>query len=168
MTAAAVLKLHGAGFSEQQLEALAEYFDEQLATKADLAVGIDNVRTRATTRALPGGRGHRPQPHQGQEPADQRHLRAPSTARYWTSSTGWHSARRSIGRSTSCRPTSTPGSPTTTAAGLTRAGGATARRRYRPSLTPPHSPGRRSCSTDHDRHAHRLAQPTPSVRSSTD
>jgi hypothetical protein len=44
MTAAAVLKLQRAGFTEQQVQALAEYFDEQLATKADLAVGIDNVR----------------------------------------------------------------------------------------------------------------------------
>ena len=32
-------------------------------------------------RALPRGRGHRPQPHQGQEPADQRHLRALSPHR---------------------------------------------------------------------------------------
>ena len=37
MTAAAVLKLQRAGFTEQQVEALAEYFDEQLATKVDLA-----------------------------------------------------------------------------------------------------------------------------------
>jgi hypothetical protein len=44
MTAAAVLKLQRAGFTEQQVQALAEYFDEQLATKADLAVGVDNVR----------------------------------------------------------------------------------------------------------------------------
>jgi hypothetical protein len=44
MTAAAILKLQRAGFNEEQVQALAEYFDEQLATKADLAVGIDNVR----------------------------------------------------------------------------------------------------------------------------
>jgi hypothetical protein len=44
MIAAAVLKLQRAGFTEQQVQALAEYFDEQLATKADLAVGADNVR----------------------------------------------------------------------------------------------------------------------------
>ena len=37
MTAAAVLKLQRAGFTEEQVAALAEYFDEQLATKADLA-----------------------------------------------------------------------------------------------------------------------------------
>jgi hypothetical protein len=36
MTAAAVLKLQRAGFTEEQVQALAEYFDEQLATKADL------------------------------------------------------------------------------------------------------------------------------------
>jgi hypothetical protein len=37
MAAAGILKLQRAGFSEQQVEALAEYFDEQMATKADLA-----------------------------------------------------------------------------------------------------------------------------------
>ena len=37
MTAAAILKLQRAGFTEDQVEALAGYFDEQLATKADLA-----------------------------------------------------------------------------------------------------------------------------------
>jgi len=44
MTASAILKLQRAGFTEEQVEALADYFDEQLATNADLAVGIDNVR----------------------------------------------------------------------------------------------------------------------------
>ena len=37
MAAAGILKLQRAGFSEQQVEALAEYFDEQMATKAGLA-----------------------------------------------------------------------------------------------------------------------------------
>jgi len=37
MAAAGILKLQRAGFSDQQVEALAEYFDEQLATKADLS-----------------------------------------------------------------------------------------------------------------------------------
>lgn len=37
MTAAAILRLQRAGFTEEQVEALAGYFDEQLATKADLA-----------------------------------------------------------------------------------------------------------------------------------
>ena len=37
MTAAAVLKLQRAAFTEEQVQALAEYFDEQLVTKADLA-----------------------------------------------------------------------------------------------------------------------------------
>ena len=37
MAAAGILKLQRAGFSEQQVEALAEYFDEQMATKADLS-----------------------------------------------------------------------------------------------------------------------------------
>lgn len=45
MTAAAILKLQRAGFTEEQVEALAEYFDEQLATKADLTAGVDAVRT---------------------------------------------------------------------------------------------------------------------------
>ncbi len=44
MTAAAVLKLQRAGFTEQQVEALAEYFDEQLATKADLEGAVALVR----------------------------------------------------------------------------------------------------------------------------
>jgi hypothetical protein len=37
MTAAAVLKLQRAGFTEEQVQSLAEYFDEQLVTKTDLA-----------------------------------------------------------------------------------------------------------------------------------
>ena len=44
--------------------------------------------------------------------------------------------------STSCRPTSTPGSPSTTSCGPTRAASATARRRCRPSLTPPPPPAK--------------------------
>lgn len=40
MAAAGILKLQRAGFTEQQVEALAGYFDEQLATKADLASGL--------------------------------------------------------------------------------------------------------------------------------
>jgi hypothetical protein len=44
MAAAGILKLQRAGFSEQQVEALAEYFDDQLATKADLASGLAAVR----------------------------------------------------------------------------------------------------------------------------
>ena len=44
MPAAGILKLQRAGFSEQQVEALAEYFDEQLATKADLVSGLAAVR----------------------------------------------------------------------------------------------------------------------------
>ena len=44
MTAAAILKLQRAGFTEEQVEALADYFDEQLATKADLAMAVESVR----------------------------------------------------------------------------------------------------------------------------
>ena len=44
MTAAAVLKLQRAGFTEQQVQALAEYFDEQLAMKADLEGAVALVR----------------------------------------------------------------------------------------------------------------------------
>ena len=58
MTAAAVLKLQRAGFTEEQVEALAEYFDEQLATKADLAAAearlnsmIEQVRGEIKTEA---------------------------------------------------------------------------------------------------------------------
>lgn len=58
MTAAAVLKLQRAGFTEEQVQALAEYFDEQLATKADLAAAearlgstIQQVRGEIQTEA---------------------------------------------------------------------------------------------------------------------
>ena len=44
MAAAGILKLQRAGFSEQQVEALAEYFDEQMATRADLNAGLAAVR----------------------------------------------------------------------------------------------------------------------------
>jgi hypothetical protein len=46
MTAAAILKLQRAGFSEQQVEALAAYFDEQLVTKADLAAAEARLETK--------------------------------------------------------------------------------------------------------------------------
>ena len=55
-----------------------------------------------------------------------------------TSSTGSRSARRSIVRSTSCRPISMPGWSTTTRSDRIKAAGALARPRCRPSLT--HSP----------------------------
>ena len=76
------------------------------------------------------------------------------------------SARRSIARSTSCRPTSMPGSQSTMNGGLIRVAGASARPRCRPSLT--RSPWRRRNSWRHDdgRHLERLKQPTPSVGSS--
>ncbi|HEX3884313.1 MAG TPA: hypothetical protein VHW66_16775 [Stellaceae bacterium] len=45
MTATAILKLQRAGFTEEQVEALADYFDEQLATKGDLALSSDNIRS---------------------------------------------------------------------------------------------------------------------------
>ncbi len=37
MSATAILKLSQAGFTDDQVTALAEYFDEQMATKADIA-----------------------------------------------------------------------------------------------------------------------------------
>jgi hypothetical protein len=43
MAAAGILRLQRAGFSEQQVEALAEYFDAQMATKADLVSGLTAV-----------------------------------------------------------------------------------------------------------------------------
>jgi hypothetical protein len=36
LSATAILKLERAGFTREQVEALAEYLDDQLATKADL------------------------------------------------------------------------------------------------------------------------------------
>ena len=53
----------------------------------------------------------------------------------WTSSIGSRSARRSTGRSTSCKPTLTLGSPNTISSGHIKAAGALARPRCRPSLT---------------------------------
>ncbi len=38
MTAIALIKLQKAGFSQDQVEALAEYLDTQAATKADIAM----------------------------------------------------------------------------------------------------------------------------------
>ena len=52
MTAAAILKLQRAGFTEQQVEALPGYFDEQLATKADLAAA--EARLEATLEQVRG------------------------------------------------------------------------------------------------------------------
>ena len=49
MAAAGILKLQRAGFNDQQVEALAEYFDEQLATKADLNAGLAAVRAELAT-----------------------------------------------------------------------------------------------------------------------
>ncbi len=45
MTASAILKLPRAGFTEEQVQALAEYVDEQLATKADLGAATEQVRS---------------------------------------------------------------------------------------------------------------------------
>ena len=52
MTAAAILKLQRAGFTEEQVEALADYFDEQLATKADL--GAAEARLNTTIEQVRG------------------------------------------------------------------------------------------------------------------
>ncbi len=46
MTASAILKLQRAGFTEEQVEALATYFDEQLVTKADLAAAEARLETK--------------------------------------------------------------------------------------------------------------------------
>src|ERR1700726_2419503 len=79
---------------------------------------------------------------------------------------GSPSARRSTGRSTSCRPTSMPGLSNTTSNGRIRAAGASARRRCRPSLTRFPWRRRNSWRHDHGRQPQRLKQPTPPVRSS--
>ncbi len=44
MTASAILQR--AGFTEEQVEALAAYFDEQLVTKADLAAAEARLETK--------------------------------------------------------------------------------------------------------------------------
>ncbi len=49
MAASGILKLQRAGFNEQQVEALAEYFDEQMVTKADLTSGLAAVRAELAT-----------------------------------------------------------------------------------------------------------------------
>lgn len=58
MTAAAILELQRVGFTEEQVEALANYFDDQLATKADLAAAearltstVEQVRGELKTMA---------------------------------------------------------------------------------------------------------------------
>src|SRR5262249_43767238 len=71
-----------------------------------------------------------------------------SIALFWMSSTGWRSAKKSIARLTSCRPTLMHGSPNTTSTGLIRAAGALARRRCRPFLT--RYPWQRKNSWRHD------------------
>lgn len=57
MTATALLKLQRAGFTEAQVEALAEYLDAQAATKLDLAEAegrmterMNGLETRLTER----------------------------------------------------------------------------------------------------------------------
>jgi hypothetical protein len=52
MAAAGILKLQRAGFSDDQVEALAEYFDEQMATKADL--GAAEARLEAAIEQVRG------------------------------------------------------------------------------------------------------------------
>src|SRR5215472_8434850 len=88
-----------------------------------------------------------------------------SIALSWTSFTGSRSARRSITRSTSCRPISTPGWSNTTIVDRIRGVGALARPRCKPSLTQSHWRGRNSWPLDHDyRYTGSDGQPT--VRSS--
>jgi transposase len=82
-----------------------------------------------------------------------------SIALSWTSFTGSRFVRRSITRSTSCRPISTPGWSNTTIVDRIRAAGASARPRCRPSLTRSHWQRRNSWPLDHDRHIHRFRQP---------
>src|SRR5689334_22081448 len=84
-----------------------------------------------------------------------------------TSSTGWPSARRSTGRSRSCRPTSILGFSTTTSSDLIKAVGASARLRWRPSLTLSLWQRRRSWPRDRRRYTG-LNQPTASVRPGLD
>ena len=110
-------------------------------------------RWRTLTTAAPRQRARRPMA-----------FASASIALYWTSSTGWPSARRSTGRSTSCRPISTLGSSNTISDDLTRAAGASARHRCRPFLTRSLWQWRNSWPLDH--RCNGINQPTPSVRSS--
>ena len=80
------------------------------------------------------------------------------------SSTGWPSARRSIARSPSCRPTSTAGSEPTMRRGLTREDGASAKPPCTPSLTPCRSQGRNSSPPDLIRQAEPTDLRAPNVR----
>ena len=43
MTGSGILKLQRAGFTDNQIQALAEYFDEQLTTKTDLSMAVEEV-----------------------------------------------------------------------------------------------------------------------------
>src|SRR6516164_2497649 len=83
-----------------------------------------------------------------------------------TSSTGLPSARRSTTRSTSCRPTSTPGWSTTITGDRIRAAGASARPQCRPFLTRSLWQRRKLWRHDDGRQLYRLNQPTASVRPS--
>ncbi len=52
MSATAILNLSKAGFTEAQVTALAEYFDSQMATNADIAelkFGIEKLRAEVAT-----------------------------------------------------------------------------------------------------------------------
>src|SRR6516165_350835 len=84
----------------------------------------------------------------------------------WTSFTGSRSAKRSITRSTSCRPISTPGWSNTTIADHIRGAGALATLRCRPFLTRSHWQRTSSWRHDHRRQPYCFKPPTPSVRSS--
>jgi outer membrane murein-binding lipoprotein Lpp len=52
MAASAILRLQRVGFSDDQVQALAKYFDGQLATKADLAAA--EARLNATIEQVRG------------------------------------------------------------------------------------------------------------------
>jgi transposase len=118
----------------------------------ELYLAVEDIATRA------------PRPRARRPTASASAFTAPSS----TSSTGWHSAKRSTRRSTSYRPTSMPGSPNIMSGGPIRADGASARPRCRPCLTRFRWRRRKSCLLDDRRHSERLKPPTPSVRSSLD
>src|SRR6516162_1765886 len=90
-----------------------------------------------------------------------------SIAPSWMSFTGSRSAKRSITRSTSCRPISTPGWSNTTIVDHIRDVGASAKRRCKPFLTQSHWRRRNSWPLDHtDTHTHIGSDSQLTVRSS--
>src|SRR5246500_764971 len=127
-----------------------------LSSAAARATNTNSIsRSRTSITAAPRPRARKPTA-----------FASVSIARSWTSSTGLRSARRSIRRSTNCRPISTSGSSNTINCAPIRAAGALARPRCKPSLTRCQWRRRNSWLLNDGQQPYRLKQPTPPVRSS--